>query len=99
MRLQISHALTLACLLSATCTASTPAFAQSWAENWFDNVTYTSPGSFEDQTRGYRCRPTAVLDGSDESRRRHLAPCRRSPPHAGGGRQEGPPKYRWSACR
>ena len=30
-----------------------PALAQSWAESWFDNVTYTSPGSFEDQTRGY----------------------------------------------
>jgi hypothetical protein len=30
-----------------------PAHAQSWAESWFDNVTYTSPGSFEDQTRGY----------------------------------------------
>lgn len=30
-----------------------PAHAQSWAETWFDNVTYTSPGSFEDQTRGY----------------------------------------------
>lgn len=30
-----------------------PANAQSWAESWFDNVTYTSPGSFEDQTRGY----------------------------------------------
>lgn len=30
-----------------------PASAQSWAESWFDNVTYTSPGSFEDQTRGY----------------------------------------------
>jgi conjugative transfer pilus assembly protein TraH len=30
-----------------------PAHAQSWAEHWFDNVTYTSPGSFEDQTRGY----------------------------------------------
>jgi len=29
------------------------AHAQSWAESWFDNVTYTSPGSFEDQTRGY----------------------------------------------
>lgn len=27
--------------------------AQSWAESWFDNVTYSSPGSFEDQTRGY----------------------------------------------
>lgn len=30
-----------------------PAQAQSWAEHWFDNVTYTSPGSFEDQARGY----------------------------------------------
>ncbi|MFK4873835.1 conjugal transfer protein TraH [Novosphingobium sp. ZW T3_23] len=30
-----------------------PARAQSWAESWFDNVTYSSPGSFEDQTRGY----------------------------------------------
>ena len=29
------------------------AHAQGWAESWFDNVTYTSPGSFEDQTRGY----------------------------------------------
>lgn len=33
--------------------AAQPASAQSWAESWFDNVTYTSPGSFEDQTRGY----------------------------------------------
>ena len=41
-----------ASLLSA-CTCSAPAYAQSWAEHWFDNVTYTSPGSFEDQTRGY----------------------------------------------
>ena len=30
-----------------------PAHAQSWAAHWFDNVTYTSPGSFEDQARGY----------------------------------------------
>jgi conjugative transfer pilus assembly protein TraH len=30
-----------------------PAHAQSWAESWFDNVTYTSPGTFADQTRGY----------------------------------------------
>ncbi len=29
------------------------AHAQSWAESWFNNVTYTSPGSFQDQTRGY----------------------------------------------
>jgi conjugative transfer pilus assembly protein TraH len=33
--------------------SAAPAHAQSWAESWFDNVTYTSPGSFEDQTRGY----------------------------------------------
>ena len=39
--------------LLAACTATAPAHAQSWAESWFDNVTYTSPGSFEDQTRGY----------------------------------------------
>ncbi|MDO7841746.1 conjugal transfer protein TraH [Sphingomonas immobilis] len=32
---------------------ASPASAQGWAESWFDNVTYTSPGSFEDQTRGY----------------------------------------------
>ena len=38
--------------MSITCIAA-PASAQSWAESWFDNVTYTSPGSFEDQTRGY----------------------------------------------
>jgi conjugative transfer pilus assembly protein TraH len=42
-----------ATLLLASCAASAPAHAQSWAETWFDNVTYTSPGSFEDQTRGY----------------------------------------------
>lgn len=41
----------LALLIAAA--ASTPAAAQSWAEHWFDNVTYTSPGSFEDQARGY----------------------------------------------
>ena len=33
--------------------AVAPAHAQSWAESWFDNVTYSSAGSFEDQTRGY----------------------------------------------
>src|SRR3546814_2715689 len=37
----------------ATVVSTAPAHAQSWAESWFDNVTYTSPGSFEDQTRGY----------------------------------------------
>ena len=41
-------------LTTAICLAMTaPAHAQGWAETWFDNVTYTSPGSFEDQTRGY----------------------------------------------
>jgi conjugative transfer pilus assembly protein TraH len=39
--------------LLASCGTMAPAHAQSWAEHWFDNVTYTSPGSFEDQTRGY----------------------------------------------
>ncbi|WP_342250355.1 conjugal transfer protein TraH [Sphingomonas sp. OTU376] len=33
--------------------AASPVQAQGWAERWFDNVTYTNPGSFEDQTRGY----------------------------------------------
>ncbi len=42
-----------AVLLLAACSPGAPAYAQSWAEHWFDNVTYTSPGSFEDQTRGY----------------------------------------------
>src|SRR3546814_121421 len=37
----------------ATVVSTAPAHAQSWAESWFDNVTYTSPGSFEDQTRGH----------------------------------------------
>jgi conjugative transfer pilus assembly protein TraH len=32
---------------------ASPAAAQSWAESWFDNVTYTNPGSFQDQARGY----------------------------------------------
>ncbi len=39
--------------LAAMCGLSAPAHAQSWAESWFDNVSYTSPGSFSDQTRGY----------------------------------------------
>lgn len=43
----------LALPLLAVCGFASPASAQSWAESWFDNVTYTSPGSFEDQTRGY----------------------------------------------
>ena len=41
------------CLIVASCGQTVPAHAQGWAESWFDNVTYTSPGSFEDQTRGY----------------------------------------------
>ena len=32
------------CALLATCGATTPAYAQGWAESWFDNVTYTAPG-------------------------------------------------------
>jgi conjugative transfer pilus assembly protein TraH len=40
-------------LIVASCGQTVPAHAQGWAESWFDNVTYTSPGSFEDQTRGY----------------------------------------------
>lgn len=39
--------------IAVGCGTAQPAHAQSWAESWFDNVTYTSPGSFEDQTRGY----------------------------------------------
>ena len=40
-------------IIVASCGHSAPAYAQGWAESWFDNVTYASPGSFEDQTRGY----------------------------------------------
>lgn len=40
-------------IIVASCGHAAPAYAQGWAESWFDNVTYTSPGSFEDQTRGY----------------------------------------------
>lgn len=45
--------LLLGCAIFAVALTAAPASAQSWAESWFDNVTYTSPGSFEDQTRGY----------------------------------------------
>lgn len=46
--------LTLSALASvAALGIAAPASAQNWAESWFDNVTYSSPGSFEDQTRGY----------------------------------------------
>lgn len=51
--LAIRIRIVVAGLALALCGATTPANAQSWAESWFDNVTYTSPGSFEDQTRGY----------------------------------------------
>jgi conjugative transfer pilus assembly protein TraH len=52
--IKLRHRLSVSCFsLVAACTATAPAHAQSWAESWFDNVTYTSPGSFEDQTRGY----------------------------------------------
>jgi len=49
------RAVRLSLLLAAGSIAlwTRPAAAQGWAESWFDNVTYTSPGSFEDQTRGY----------------------------------------------
>ena len=48
------YRLTLALsILVASCGQAAPAYAQGWAESWFDNVTYSSPGSFEDQTRGY----------------------------------------------
>ncbi|AMK23080.1 hypothetical protein K426_10690 [Sphingobium sp. TKS] len=51
---KMRHCLSLPLLAAlAACGISAPAYAQSWAESWFDNVTYTSPGSFEDQTRGY----------------------------------------------
>ena len=34
-------------------TSSPAAAAGGWAETWFDNATYTNPGSFNDQQRGY----------------------------------------------
>lgn len=49
-RLRSGLSVLLAPLL-AWCPA--PAAAQSWAESWFNNATYTAPGSFSDQTRGY----------------------------------------------
>ncbi|QJU59272.1 conjugal transfer protein TraH [Sphingomonas sp. AP4-R1] len=39
--------------LALSIAGSAPAWSQGWAESWFDSATYTSPGSFEDQTRGY----------------------------------------------
>ncbi|WP_298673198.1 conjugal transfer protein TraH [uncultured Sphingomonas sp.] len=45
--------LTLFAGAAALTASASPASAQSWAETWFDNVTYTNPGSFNDQTRGY----------------------------------------------
>ncbi len=50
---KFSTRLTLLASTFAIAATASPASAQSWAESWFDNVTYTSPGSFEDQTRGY----------------------------------------------
>ncbi|MDR6116643.1 MULTISPECIES: conjugal transfer protein TraH [unclassified Sphingomonas] len=44
---------TTACAALLSCGIAAPSEAQSWAESWFDNVTYTQPGSFEDQARGY----------------------------------------------
>jgi conjugative transfer pilus assembly protein TraH len=40
-------------VIAFTCSTTTQTQAQGWAETWFDNVTYTNPGSFKDQTRGY----------------------------------------------
>ena len=41
-------------LLLALAGVAAPAQAASgWAQEWFDNATYASPGSFNDQTRGY----------------------------------------------
>ncbi|WP_408591266.1 conjugal transfer protein TraH [Novosphingobium sp.] len=51
---KLSTCLSLSTLtLLASCGTTSPAYAESWAESWFDNVTYTAPGSFADQTRGY----------------------------------------------
>lgn len=51
---KIRHFLSLPfAAILASCAVSSTAHAQGWAESWFDNVTYTSPGSFADQTRGY----------------------------------------------
>ena len=41
----------LALGLAAAC-GVTPAHAQGWAEHWFDNVTYTSPGPHNLPHRG-----------------------------------------------
>jgi conjugative transfer pilus assembly protein TraH len=51
MKRSIRYLQVHAALVAACC--AQPSQAQGWAESWFDNVTYTSPGSFEDQTRGY----------------------------------------------
>ncbi|MCW2338210.1 conjugative transfer pilus assembly protein TraH [Sphingobium sp. B2D3A] len=52
-RLPLRLAGLFAAVLLSSILMTAPASAQSWAESWFDNVTYSSPGSFEDQTRGY----------------------------------------------
>jgi conjugative transfer pilus assembly protein TraH len=49
----IRYPLSLSVAIACLGTVTAPAKAQGWAETWFDNVTYTSPGSFSDQTRGY----------------------------------------------
>jgi len=49
----ISRVSVSALALLAACGTTTSLHAQSWAESWFNTVTYTSPGSFQDQTRGY----------------------------------------------
>jgi conjugative transfer pilus assembly protein TraH len=51
---RIQVRLSLSLLVTAmVCITSPAVHAQSWAESWFDSATYSSPGSFEDQTRGY----------------------------------------------
>ena len=50
----------LIALLVTSLFSAAPAHAQSWAESWFDNVTYTSPGSFQDQTRGVSMSITTI---------------------------------------
>ena len=49
----IRRTLTSVIAIALITAATESAKAQGWAETWFDNVTYTSPGSFQDQTRGY----------------------------------------------
>lgn len=51
--MSIAHRRLIAAATAGLILSASPASGQGWAETWFDNVTYTSPGSFSDQTRGY----------------------------------------------